>query len=138
MALVRMVALVFGIVFVLAGIAGFIPGVTHEQSPVQGMDVATGAVLGLVPVNVVANVVHLAIGIILMVASRSYSMALNVVRFFGAAYALLAVVGVFAPEGFGILPLGGVELIIHILTAVVLLVVGFAMPGEERDAPAAV
>lgn len=136
MALVRMVALVFGIVFVLAGIAGFIPGVTHEMSPVQGMDVATGAVLGLVPVNAVANVVHLAIGVIMIVASRSYSMALNTVRFFGVAYALLSVIGLVAPEGFGILPLGGVELAIHILTAVVLLVVGFVMPGEERDARA--
>ena len=107
------------------------------MSPVQGMEVATGAVLGIVPVNVVANVVHLAIGVILLVASRSYSMALNAVRFFGAAYALLSVVGIFAPEGFGILPLGGVELAIHILTALVLLAVGFVMPGEERHARAA-
>lgn len=136
MSLVRMVALVFGIVFVLAGIAGFIPGITHEETSVQGMEVATGAVLGLVPVNVVANVVHLAIGLVLIVASRSYSMALNAVRFFGAAYALLAVVGIFYPEGFGILPLGGVELVIHVLTAAVLLVVGFVMPGEERGARA--
>lgn len=137
MSLVRMVALVFGIVFVLAGVAGFIPGITHEMSPVQGMEIADGAVLGLVPVNVVANVVHLAIGVILIVASRSHSMALNAVRFFGAAYALLAVIGLFAPEGFGILPLGGVELVIHILTAAVLLFVGFVMPGDERDVRAA-
>lgn len=136
MALVRLVSLVFGILFVLAGIAGFIPGITHEMSPVQGMDVATGAVLGLVPVNAVANVVHLALGVIMIVASRSYGMALNTVRFFGVAYALLSVLGVIAPNGFGILPLGGVELAIHILTTVVLLVVGFVTPGEERDVPA--
>lgn len=136
MSLVRMVALGFGIVFVLAGIAGFIPGITHQMDSVQGMEVADGAVLGLVPVNLVANLVHLAIGVILIIASRAHDMALNAVRFFGVAYALLAVIGLFAPEGFGLLPLGGVELVIHILTAVVLLFVGFVNPGHE-DAPAA-
>lgn len=133
MSLMRMVALAFGIVFVLAGIAGFIPGVTHQMSPVQGMEVADGAVLGLVPVNVVANVVHIAIGLVLIVASRSYGMALNAVRFFGAAYALLSVLGFFVPEGFGLMPLGGVELVIHILTAGVLLLVGFVVPGREAS-----
>lgn len=133
MSLVRMVALVFGVVFILAGIAGFIPGITHEVSPVQGMDVADGAVLGLVPVNLVANLVHLTIGVALLIASRSYSVALNTVRFFGIAYALLAVIGVFAPEGFGLLPLGGVELAIHILTAIVLIYVGFVNPGREES-----
>ena len=131
MSLVRMVALAFGVVFVLAGIAGFIPGLTEQVSPVQGMEVADGAVLGLVPVNVVANVVHIAIGLILIVASRTYAMALNAVRFFGVAYALLSVIGLFLPEGFGLLPLGGVELVIHFLTAGVLLVVGFVVPGRE-------
>lgn len=135
MSLVRMTALVFGVVFVLAGIAGFIPGITHQADSVQGMEVADGAVLGLVPVNLVANIVHLAIGVILLVASRTYELALNAVRFFGAAYALLSVIGIFAPEGFGLLPLGGVELAIHVLTAVVLLFVGFVNPGRE-DAPA--
>jgi len=78
--LVRIVALGFGIVFVLAGIAGFIPGITHQMDSVQGMEVADGAVLGLVPVNLVANLVHLAIGVILIIASRAHDMALNPVR----------------------------------------------------------
>jgi hypothetical protein len=129
-----MVALVFGIVFVLAGVAGFIPGITHEADSVQGMEVADGAVLGLVPVNFVANIVHLLIGVVLIVASRTHDMALNAVRFFGVAYALLSVLGLVAPEGFGLLPLGGVELAIHILTAVILLAVGFLAPGSDtRD-----
>lgn len=135
--LVRLVALIFGVVFVLAGLAGFIPGITHQMDSVQGMEVADGAVLGLVPVNAVANVVHLVIGVVLIAASRTHSLALNAVRFFGFAYALLAVIGIAAPEGFGLLPLGGVELAIHILTAAVLLFVGFVNPGHE-DVPARV
>lgn len=131
MSTVRMVALVFGIIFVLAGVAGFIPGVTHEADSVQGMEVADGAVLGLVPVNVVANVVHLLIGVVLIVASRAHDIALNAARFFGVAYALLAVVGLFEPEGFGLLPLGGVELAIHIVTAIALLFVGFLYSGRD-------
>lgn len=137
MSLVRTVALVFGVVFVLAGIAGFIPGITQQMDSVQGLEVADGAVLGLVPVNAVANIVHVLIGVVLIVASRSHDMALNAVRFFGVAYALLAVLGFLVPEGFGLLPLGGVELAIHLLTALVLLAVGFAFPGREHASQAA-
>jgi hypothetical protein len=57
-----------------------------------------------------------------------------VLRAFGVAYLLLGIIGLLAPEGFGIMPLGGAEMIIHFLTAIVFLVVGFMMPVEDVDA----
>ncbi|MEO7296693.1 MAG: DUF4383 domain-containing protein [Candidatus Limnocylindria bacterium] len=133
MGLARLVALVSGAVFVLVGILGFIPGISPMADMVQGMEVADAAVLGLVPVNFVANIVHIVLGAVLLYASMNTATAITVLKVFGVAYLLLGIIGLFAPEGFGIMPLGGGEMIVHFLTAVVFLVVGFMMPGEAVD-----
>lgn len=133
MGLARLVALVSGAVFVLVGILGFIPGISPMADMVQGMEVADAAVLGLVPVNFVANIVHILLGAVLLYASMNTATAITVLKVFGVAYLLLGIIGLFAPEGFGIMPLGGGEMIVHFLTAVVFLVVGFMMPGEAVD-----
>ncbi len=133
MGLARLVALVFGAVFVLVGILGFIPAISPTADAVQGMDVADAAVLGLVPVNAIANIVHLVLGAVLLYASTSTATALMVVRAFGVAYLLLGIIGLLAPNGFGIMPLGGGEMIVHFLTAIVFLVVGFMMPVSDVD-----
>ncbi|MFN2418710.1 MAG: DUF4383 domain-containing protein [Candidatus Limnocylindria bacterium] len=133
MGLARLVALVSGAVFVIVGILGFIPGISPMADMVQGMEVADAAVLGLVPVNFVANIVHVVLGAVLLYASMSTSTAILVLKVFGAAYLLLGIIGLFAPEGFGIMPLGGGEMIVHFLTAAVFLVVGFMVPGEAID-----
>jgi len=129
MGLARLVALVSGVVFVLVGILGFIPAISPMADMVQGMEVADAAVLGLVPINGVANIVHILLGGILLYGSTSTSMAILILKVFGVAYLLLGVIGLLAPEGFGIMPLGGGEMIVHFLTAIVFLVVGFMMPG---------
>ena len=134
MGLARLVALVFGAIFVLVGIIGFIPAISPTADSVQGMEVADAAVLGLVPVNAVANIVHILLGAVLLYAFTSTSMAIMVLRAFGVAYLLLGIIGLLAPEGFGIMPLGGAEMIIHFLTAIVFLVVGFMMPVDDVDA----
>jgi len=133
MGLARLVALVSGVVFVLVGILGFIPAISPMADMVQGMEVADAAVLGLVPINGVANIVHILLGGILLYGSTSTSMAILILKVFGVAYLLLGVIGLLAPEGFGIMPLGGGEMIVHFLTAIVFLVVGFMMPGEAVD-----
>ncbi len=129
----RMVALVFGAIFVLVGVIGFIPAISPPEDSVQGMEVADAAVLGLVPVNAIANVVHILLGAVLLWASMNTPSAILVLRAFGAAYALLAIIGLIAPEGFGIMPLGGTELWIHVATALVFLGVGFLLPAETVD-----
>lgn len=133
MGLARLVALVSGAVFVLVGILGFIPGISPMADMVQGMEVADAAVLGIVPVNSVANIVHILLGAVLLYASMNTSTAILVLKVFGGAYLLLGIIGLIAPEGFGIMPLGGGEMVVHFLTALVFLVVGFMMPGEAVD-----
>ena len=138
MGIVRLVAAVSGVVFLLVGAIGFIPAISPPADSVQGMEVADAAVLGLVPVNVVANIVHLLFGAILLYGATTTSLAITVLRGLGIVYLLLALIGLFADEGFGILPLGGGELVVHIATALVFLGVGFFLSDRSGDARAAV
>ena len=62
----RVFALIFGIVFILVGLAGFLPPLVmpvHSGHPTLAVDTGYGLLLGLFPVNVLHNLVHLAFGV---------------------------------------------------------------------------
>jgi hypothetical protein len=112
---------VFGVVFILIAILGFIaPG---------GMDMAvepaTGMVLGIFPVNLLHNIVHLLFGIWGLVAARTWTGSKSYFTGAGIIYAVLTVVGFLSPTGFGLVPLGGSDIWLHAVLAVVLLAIGF-------------
>ncbi len=79
--MIRTFALVFGIVYLLVGILGFIPGLNQHSADLHpiAVDAAHGRLMGLFPVNAVHNVVHIAVGIWGILGSRNVSGA----RFFG-------------------------------------------------------
>ena len=61
----RRFALVVGIIYLVIGIAGFIPGLVQGQDyPDLAVDAGSGALLGLFPVNVVHHLVHLLVGVL--------------------------------------------------------------------------
>jgi hypothetical protein len=81
--------------------------------------------LGLFPVNVLHNAVHLLFGIWGLVASRTFNGARSYARIAGVLYLLLAVLGLVVPNGFGLVPLGGYDVWLHVALGLVLAVVGF-------------
>ena len=74
-------ARIFGIVFLIVGVGGFIPGLTppHDH-PGLTVQAASGMELGLFPVNVLHNLVHIAFGIWL------HALLAAVAAYFGFAY----------------------------------------------------
>jgi hypothetical protein len=112
---------VFGVVFILVAILGFIsPG---------GMDMAveptTGMVLGMFPVNLLHNIVHLLFGIWGLVAARTWTGSKSYFTGAGIIYAVLTVVGFLSPTGFGLVPLGGSDIWLHAVLAAAMLAIGF-------------
>lgn len=121
MTTVQRVAQIFGIIFILVAIVGFLAtGMNMEADPVRAPHL-----LGLFPVNALHNVVHLLLGIWGLVASRSFSGARSYARIAGVLYIVLAVVGFIAPNGFGLVPLGGNDIWLHAVLGIVLAAVGF-------------
>lgn len=122
MTTIQRVALIFGIVFILVGLYGFTAtGMANmEADPARAPQL-----LGLFAVNVLHNVVHVLFGIWGLAASRTYSGARSYARIAGALYLVLAVLGLIVPNGFGLAPLGGNDVWLHLVLGLVLAGMGF-------------
>ena len=144
----RTMARVFGVVFVLVGILGFIPGITrsHGDHRDEGLVVGGpghGELLGLFHVNLLHNIVHLAFGAWGLLAAGSFGASRNYFRGVGVAYALLAVMGLLPPPfrtTFGLVPIGGHDVWLHAVLALAGLYLGFVAKSRDvteprRDAP---
>jgi hypothetical protein len=124
--MVKTVSMVFGVIFILIGVLGFVQfGATMEADPTRAPHL-----LGLFPVNAVHNGVHVGLGLWGVLAARSWAGARNYCRIAGILYLLLAVLGFVAPSGFGLVPLGGHDIWLHLVLGVVLSGVGFAAREE--------
>ncbi|MEX2152466.1 MAG: DUF4383 domain-containing protein [Gemmatimonadaceae bacterium] len=124
--MVRRVAMIFGIVFLLVGILGFISPGGMEM----GADPAPAKLLGLFEVNLLHNIVHLLFGVWGLVASRSFAGAKMFAQVGGVIYIVLAVLGFVAPTTFGLIPIGGNDIWLHAVLGLVLAGVGFTAKAE--------
>jgi hypothetical protein len=122
----RLLATVFGIVYVLIGIAGF-----FVTSGVGLFDTSGGLLLGIFEVNILHNVAHVLIGAALLIAGLSgVRPAKTVNSVVGAAYLVLGIAGLFVVGSvFNILAINGADNVLHFASAVLLLAVGL---GAER------
>jgi hypothetical protein len=120
----RSFATVFGIVFLIVGIAGFVPGLVgavHAGHPPLAVEAGYGLLLGLFPVNVLHNLVHIAFGIWGLAAARSLGAAKVYARGVAIIYLILAVAGLVPGLNtmFGLTPLFGNDVWLHALLAIV-------------------
>lgn len=131
----RTMALIFGLVFLAIGILGFFPN--FLEPPVGGRDLAFehghGQLLGLFPVNTLHNIVHIVFGIWGLAAYRSLGGARGYFRAVAIIYAVLAVMGLIPAldTTFGLVPLYGNDVWLHILLAAVAAYFGWM----HRDTP---
>src|SRR5437870_2371337 len=82
---------VFGAVFIIVGLLGFTVSGGHDVAGHTG-----GDLLGVFQVNVLHNLVHMAVGVIMVVAAFAGLRAAKVTNvLIGAVYLALGVVGLF-------------------------------------------
>ncbi|MGK6322511.1 DUF4383 domain-containing protein [Sphingomonas sp. DT-51] len=136
---VRSFATLYGVVFLLAGLAGFIPGLSPEHvHPGVAVTGASRLALGLFPVNVLHNLVHLLFGLWGLAAARGVAGARLYARSVAVIYAVLTIAGLVpgADTLFGLVPLYGNDIWLHALLAAAAGYVGFvhheAGPAVER------
>ena len=100
---VRVFAAVFGVVFLLAGASGFIPGLSPEHTH-PGMVVTSEArlALGLFPVNVLHNLVHLAFGVWGLLAARTVVGSVVYGKGVAIIYGLLTLLGLIPATNAGL------------------------------------
>lgn len=124
----RIVATVFGAIYLLVGLLGF-----AVTGGVGFLATEGGLLLGIFAVNPLHNVAHLLIGAALLVAGLANVRAAKTVNtVVGAAYLLLGVAGFFlVGTAANILALNVPDHFLHLGSAVVLLAIGV---GADRGA----
>jgi hypothetical protein len=134
----RNFALVFGIVFIIVGAAGFLPGVTlmgpHTHPDVKVLSFF-GYELGLFPVNILHNGVHLLFGIWGLLAYKTLAAAKTYAKSVAIIYLVLTVAGLIPGLNtlFGLVPLFGNDVWLHALLAVVAAYFGFVHTDRVGD-----
>ncbi|KKC24647.1 DUF4383 domain-containing protein [Sphingomonas sp. SRS2] len=126
---IKAFALVFGIVFLVAGIAGFIPGISPmHHHPDLVITSQSRLALGLFPVNILHNLVHILFGLWGLAAARAAGGARVYAKAVAIIYGLLTVMGLIPGLNttFGLVPLYGHDIWLHALLALVAAYFGFA------------
>ncbi len=131
----RNFSIVAGVVYILVGVLGFIPGLLTPPTggPPLAVDQAYGLLLGLFPVNILHSMVHLAIGVWGVLAARTFGGARTFARSLAIIYGVLTVMGLIPGLNtvFGLIPLFGHDVWLHAVTAIVAAYFGW---GERRMA----
>lgn len=115
--MLKMASIAFGVVFLLAGVLGFVPGITTNEM-----------MLGIFHVNVAHNVVHLLSGAVALIAGlTSTAYARIYFRVFGVVYALVAALGLYVGNGMllGLISNNMADVWLHAVIALVALWLGF-------------
>ncbi len=128
----RLVATVFGAVYLLVGLLGFV--VTSGV----GFAATEGSNLIIFEVNPLHNIIHLAIGAALLAAGfKGTASARTVNTTVGGVYLLVGVLGLFLLNSpLNIIALNGADNVLHLASAVLLLGVGLSLDKSPAAARA--
>ncbi len=115
----KKLAVVFGIVFVIVGLLGFI------QNPIVG----AGAFFHT---DAMHNAFHLLVGIVLLIAGANGIKASALwLKIFGIVYLVLFLDGLVQPELLGFIEANNADAWLHLVLGVVLLVAGYSSRSDR-------
>lgn len=119
--LLRTTALLVGIVFLLVGVLGFVPGITTDYDAMSGAGHQSMAMLlGIFQVSVLHNIVHLLFGVAGVAMSRTRGTARAYLTGGGLIYAVLWVYGLVIDQSSAanFVPLNTADNWLHLVLAV--------------------
>lgn len=127
----RYFALVFGLLFLVGGILGFIPRLLSPPSaggPPMAVTSYFGYLFGLFPVNALHSLVHVVLGLWGIAAWRAFSSARIYARALTVIYGVLAICGLIPNVNtlFGLVPLYSNDIWLHALSAIIAAYFGWA------------
>jgi hypothetical protein len=121
--MVQTLAWVFGIVLILVGVLGFVPGVTSDMM-----------LLGIFHVDALHNIVHIVSGLAALAAAWGMYSSRRYFQVFGVVYGLVAVLGFVGGDNvLGVLVVNMADNLLHVAIAAVALYAGFML----KESPAA-
>jgi hypothetical protein len=134
---VQMASAAVGAVFLVVGIAGFIPGITAHYGDMTFAGHDSGAkLLGIFMVSVLHNVVHLLFGVAGLVLARTAPAAKNFLIVGGVIYLVLWVYGLIVDKASNanFVPLNTADDWLHFVLGVGMIALGAALGRGIADA----
>lgn len=131
----QIVALIFGIVFLLVGIAGFIPGLTQNSDTLQWAGHEGHAMLlGIFHVSILHNVVHLLFGVAGLILARTPGSARHYLLWGGIIYLVLFLYGLFVDydSAANFVPLSDANNWLHLGLGVAMVALSFLPRGTRN------
>ncbi len=119
--MVQKLAWAFGIVFLVVGVLGFVPGLTSG-----------GMLLGIFTVDSLHNLIHILSGVLAIAAAwGSGAYARLYFKVFGVVYGLVTVVGFLQGDTvLGLFMVNMADNLLHLVIAAAALWIGFGMKEE--------
>ena len=132
---VQMAAALFGAVFLVVGVAGFIPGITTHYGDMTFAGHDSGAkLLGIFMVSVLHNLVHVLFGVAGLALARTYSGAKNFLVVGGVIYLVLWLYGLFIDKtsNANFVPVNTADNWLHFVLGVAMIALGVALGRNGR------
>lgn len=127
--MVKIGAGMFGIIFLLLGILGFVPGASVQLEGLPHL-------FGMFAHDAIYNTVHIITGIIGLLAASSDRYAKWYLQVFGIAYLLIALAGFLQGDTVvGLFTVNMAGNVLHLGLGIGLLIAGFALPVSTAMSP---
>jgi hypothetical protein len=119
--MLRIITILFGVIFIFAGSAGYLPSLTKD-----------GLLLGLFAVDSMHNLVHIVSGVVAIMAATSYGLTVLYLRIFGLLYTAVGLWGFYTNGDLYFMQVNMPDNILHIVLGVVIAYLGFSASRKER------
>jgi arginine exporter protein ArgO len=133
---VQLAAMTVGVVFLLVGILGFVPGVTTDYDRLDIAGNNSGALLlGVFAVSVLHNLVHGAFGIAGLLMARTATGARNFLIYGGTIYAVLWIYGLIIDHdsAANFVPVNTADNWLHLVLAIGMIALGVLFTRSQHD-----
>ena len=133
-------ALLVGIVFLLVGILGFIPGITSNYDDLKFAGHNSDAqLLGIFDTSILHNIVHLLFGVAGIALSRTWDGARSFLIGGGVIYLVLFVYGAIfhGEKGSNWIPVNWADNVLHLVLGIGMVALGVVLSKDtvRRDRP---
>jgi hypothetical protein len=132
---IQSIAMLFGAVFLLVGILGFIPGITtnYDDLGFAGTD-SRAELLGIFQVSILHNIVHIAFGIAGLALAKTLEGARTFLIGGGVIYLVLWLYGLVIDRGgdANFVPIDTPDNWLHFALGIAMIAAGFLLAREPR------
>lgn len=136
---IQKAALAVGVVFLLVGILGFVPGITSNYDTLMfaGSD-SEAQLLGVFQVSILHNIVHLLFGVAGVAMAKTATGAYNFLLWGGVIYAVLFIYGLIVPadSAANFVPVNAADNILHLVLAIGMIGLALALKDKHHTARA--